>query len=115
VAKGAASVRRDRRRCSGRPAGRHCGTSPSSVNPPTYSSWVNQVERFFSLIIDKATGRGSFTSVKQLVQRIDHFVTALDVTRKPFTWTVTPDSTQRDRIDFARISCSTARCATRDA
>lgn len=33
---------------------------------PTYSSWLNQVERFFSLIADKAIRRGSFTSVKQL-------------------------------------------------
>jgi len=33
---------------------------------PTYSSWLNQVERFFSLITDKAIRRGSFTSVKQL-------------------------------------------------
>jgi putative transposase len=43
---------------------------------PTYSSWLNQVERFFALITDKAIRRGSFTSVKQLVQRIDHFVAA---------------------------------------
>ena len=34
---------------------------------PTYSSWLNQVERFFALITDKAIRRGSFTSVKQLV------------------------------------------------
>lgn len=43
---------------------------------PTYSSRLNQVERFFALITDKAIRRGSFTSVKQLVQRIDHFVAA---------------------------------------
>ena len=41
---------------------------------PTYSSWLNQVERFFALNTDKAIRRGSFTSVKQLVQRIDQFV-----------------------------------------
>jgi hypothetical protein len=41
---------------------------------PTYSSWLNQVERFFSLITDKAIRRGSFTSARQLVRRIDHFV-----------------------------------------
>jgi putative transposase len=34
---------------------------------PTHSSWLNQVERFFALITDKAIRRGSFTSVKQLV------------------------------------------------
>lgn len=36
---------------------------------PTYSSWLNQVERFFSFITDKAIRRGSFTSVKELVQK----------------------------------------------
>lgn len=34
---------------------------------PTDSTWLNQIERFFSLITDKAIRRGSFTSVKQLV------------------------------------------------
>ena len=59
---------------------------------PTYSSWLNQVERFFSLITDKAIRRGSFTSVKQLVQRIDHFVTAHNANCQPFKWTATADS-----------------------
>lgn len=36
-----------------------------------YSSWLNQVERFFGLITDKAIRRGSFKSVRQLVNRID--------------------------------------------
>lgn len=59
---------------------------------PTYSSWLNQVERFFSLITDKAIRRGSFTSVKQLVQRIDHFVAAYNTNCQPFKWTATADS-----------------------
>lgn len=59
---------------------------------PTYSSWLNQVERFFSLITDKAIRRGSFTSVKQLVQRIDHFVAAYNTDCRPFKWTATADS-----------------------
>ncbi len=49
----------------------------------TYSSWLNQVERFFSLIADKAIRRGSFTSVEQLVQRIDHFVAAYNTNCRP--------------------------------
>ena len=59
---------------------------------PTYSSWLNQVERFFGLITDKAIRRGSFTSVKQLVQRIDHFVAAYNNHCRPFRWTATADS-----------------------
>ena len=59
---------------------------------PTYSSWLNQVERFFGMITDKAIRRGSFTSVKQLVQRIDHFVAAHNSNCQPFKWTATADS-----------------------
>ena len=59
---------------------------------PTYSSWLNQVERFFALITDKAIRRGSFTSVKDLVHKIDHFVTRYNKSCKPFTWTATADS-----------------------
>jgi putative transposase len=59
---------------------------------PTYSSWLNQVERFFALITDKAIRRGSFTSVKQLVQRIDHFVAAYNTHCQPFKWSATADS-----------------------
>lgn len=59
---------------------------------PTYSSWLNQVERFFGLITDKAIRRGSFGSVKQLIKRIDHFVAHYNQDCKPFTWTATADS-----------------------
>lgn len=59
---------------------------------PIYSSWLNQVERFFALIADKAIRRGSFTSVKKLVQRIDHFAAAYNKNCQPFIWTATADS-----------------------
>ena len=59
---------------------------------PTCSSWLNQVERFFALITDKAIRRGSFTSVKQLVQRIGHFVDSYNEKCQPFKWTATADS-----------------------
>jgi putative transposase len=41
---------------------------------------------------DNAIRRGSFTSVKQLVQRIDHFVGAHNGNCQPFKWTATADS-----------------------
>jgi hypothetical protein len=49
-------------------------------------------ERFFALITDKAIRRGSFASVKQLVQRIDKFVTHHNTNSQPFQWTATADS-----------------------
>jgi len=58
---------------------------------PTYSSWLNQVERFFSLITDKTIRRGSFSSVKDLVAKIDHFIRHYNQTGKPFTWTASAD------------------------
>jgi len=59
---------------------------------PTYSSWLNQVERFFGLITDKAIRRGSFSSVKDLIKKIDHFVASYNSNCKPFAWTATADS-----------------------
>jgi putative transposase len=59
---------------------------------PTYSSWLNQVERFFGIVTDKAIRRGSFRSVKELVQRIEHFVSQHNKNCKPFVWTATVES-----------------------
>jgi putative transposase len=53
---------------------------------------LNQVERFFSIITEKAIRRGSFTSVKELVVRIDHFVAHYNHNCKPFSWSATADS-----------------------
>jgi putative transposase len=59
---------------------------------PTYSSWLNQVERFFAIITDKAIRRSSFKSVRELVRKIDTFVQHYNRTSKPFAWTATADS-----------------------
>ena len=59
---------------------------------PTYSSWLNQVERWFGLITQRAIRRGSFRSVKELVQKIDSFVQHYNRSHRPFAWTATADS-----------------------
>ena len=59
---------------------------------PTYSSWLNQVERWFGLITQQAIRRGSFRSVKHLIARIDHFVQQYNRNCRPFAWTATADS-----------------------
>ena len=59
---------------------------------PTYSSWLNQVERWFGLITQRAIRRGSFRSVKELVQKIDSFVQHYNRKHRPFVWTATADS-----------------------
>lgn len=59
---------------------------------PTYSSWLNQVERWFGLITNRAIRRGSFSSVKDLIKKIDSFVQHYNRTNRPFVWTATADS-----------------------
>jgi putative transposase len=59
---------------------------------PTYSSWLNQVERWFGLITQRAIRRGSFTSVQDLVRKIDAFVEHYNRSSRPFVWTATADS-----------------------
>jgi transposase len=59
---------------------------------PTYSSWLNQVERWFGLITHQAIRRGSFRNVKELVQKIDGYVAHYNLHRRPFVWIATADS-----------------------
>jgi putative transposase len=59
---------------------------------PTYSSWLNQVERWFGLITQRAIRRGSFSSVKDLIETIDSFVQHYNRSHRPFVWTATADS-----------------------
>jgi putative transposase len=59
---------------------------------PTYGSWLNQVEIWFNLITQRAIRRGSFSSVKKLVARIDTFVEQYNAKATPFSWTASADS-----------------------
>lgn len=59
---------------------------------PTYSSWLNQVEIWFGIITKKAIRRGTFSSVKDLTNKIDKFVSEYNAKAKPFTWYATADS-----------------------
>jgi len=59
---------------------------------PTYSSWLNQVERWFGLITQQSIRRGSFKNVRELVKKIDQYVERYNQKAKPFAWTATADS-----------------------
>ena len=59
---------------------------------PTYSSWLNQVERWFALITQRAIRRGSFTSVRHLLAKIQRFLQAYNKNCKPFMWYATAES-----------------------
>lgn len=58
---------------------------------PTYSSWLNLVERFFGLLTEHALKRGSFTSVPVLRDAIYEYVEAHNEEGKPFKWTKSAD------------------------
>jgi hypothetical protein len=51
-----------------------------------------QVERWFGLITQRAIRRGSFSSVKDLIEKIDSFVRHYNRSHRPFVWTATADS-----------------------
>jgi transposase len=58
---------------------------------PTYSSWLNLVERFFGLLTDEALRRGSHKSVTELRTAIANYVQAHNEEPKPFRWTKSAD------------------------
>ena len=58
---------------------------------PTYSAWLNLVERFFGLLTEHALRRGSHTSVRELKSAIDEYIDAHNEEGKPFVWTKTAD------------------------
>ena len=74
---------------------------------PTYSSWLNQVERWFGLITQKSIRRGSFRTVKELTQRIDAFVKLHNRNCSPFQWTATADSILAKIERLSKVICGT--------
>jgi transposase len=59
---------------------------------PTSGSWLNMVEIFFGIITRQAIRRGSFSSVRELVDAIGRFIDAWNDRCEPFTWTKDPDT-----------------------
>jgi len=54
---------------------------------PTRSSWLNQVEIWFSILQSQSLSGASFTAVAQLQQHIDAFIAAYNETAELFAWT----------------------------
>jgi transposase len=54
---------------------------------PTYSSWLNQVEIWFSKIERDVIARGVFTSVADLARKLRKYIRAYGKSAKPFRWT----------------------------
>ena len=58
---------------------------------PTYSSWINQVERWFALLTNRAIKRGSHRSTLALENAIYGFLDSHNEQPKPFNWVKTAD------------------------
>lgn len=57
------------------------------VYTPKHSSWLNQIEIWFSTLVRRLLKRGSFTSVDELRQRLLDFIAFFNRTAKPYKWT----------------------------
>ena len=59
------------------------------VYVPKHTSWLNQIEIWFSILVRRVIKRGNFPSVTALRERILAFITYFNQTAKPFRWTYT--------------------------
>jgi len=58
---------------------------------PTYSSWINQVERWFAYLTEQLPQRSDHRSVQALEKDIRSWVKAWNENPKPFIWTKTAE------------------------
>jgi transposase len=58
---------------------------------PTYSSWINQVERWFATLTQKQLRRGTHRSTKELESAIKLYLATYNADPKPFVWVKTAD------------------------
>ncbi len=63
----------------------------SALHPDSSSSWLNLVERWFAQLTNKRLRTGSFTSVDDLIEAIDTWVSHWNDDPKPFVWTKTAE------------------------
>ena len=54
---------------------------------PTYSSWMNLVERWFSELTNKWLRRSTHKSERDLVRSINHWISLWNENPQPFKWT----------------------------
>jgi len=70
---------------------------------PTHSSWLNQVECWFSILAGQSLTGASFTSVPQLRMHIDAFIERYNQSARPFAWTKSQVFQKRLKPRFADL------------
>jgi putative transposase len=74
---------------------------------PTYSSWLNQIERWFAILTERQIRRSSAVSAKDLVAKIEAFVAAYNAKARPFAWTPTSDAILEKLERLCKSICGT--------
>lgn len=67
---------------------------------PTYSSWLNQVERFFGFVTEDLLRRSDHRSVQALEADIRKWVNDWNTNPTPFTWKRPPNKSSNPSDDF---------------
>jgi transposase len=68
---------------------------------PTHTSWLNQIEIWFSILAGQSLKGASFQSVADLISHIGNFITAYNNTAQPFVWTKSKVHQKRLKPCFA--------------
>src|SRR6202162_1596944 len=68
---------------------------------PTHTSWLNQIEIWFSILSGKSLKGGSFRSVQELIAHITSFIADYNEQAKPFVWTKSVVHQKRMKPCFA--------------
>jgi DDE superfamily endonuclease len=64
---------------------------------PKHSSWLNQIEIVFGIVMRKVIRRGNFTSAADLETKLRDFLTYFNATMaRPFEWTYTGKPTTNE-------------------
>lgn len=69
---------------------------------PTYASWMNLVERWFSALTTKQLRRSAHRSVRELTRSIQEFIDVHNETGKPYVWVKTADEILASIARFAQ-------------
>lgn len=69
---------------------------------PTYSSWINQVERWFATLTEKQLRRGTHRSTRELEEAIRLYLAVYNEDPKPFIWVKTADQILRSVRRFCQ-------------
>ena len=70
---------------------------------PTYSSWLNLVERWFAELTNKWLRRGTHRSTKELEAAISSWVATWNEDPKPFVWHKTADEILQSLADYLSV------------